>query len=165
MRLAIVALLAAAALLPTASAQVSLALEKGKVAVQIDGKPFTDFYFMGPEVTKPYFHPLRAASGTYVTRMWPMQEVPGEPRDHQHQRGLWFAHANVNDLDFWNNEASYTTPRRGKITVAPEVPVKISTNTITATFNWTDLKGNKLLTEDRIMSFPYDARLRIVDFD
>jgi hypothetical protein len=29
--------------------------------------------------------------------------------DHQHQRGLWFAHDNVNKLDFWNNEWSYVT--------------------------------------------------------
>ncbi|MGC4056011.1 MAG: PmoA family protein, partial [Paludibaculum sp.] len=71
------------------------------MSVEIDGKPFTDFFIAGAEVTKPYLHPLRAASGTYVTRMWPMAEVAGEPTDHKHQRGLWLAHAKVNELDFW----------------------------------------------------------------
>ena len=71
------------------------------------------------EVTKPYLWPLRAASGTYITRAWPMEDVPEEAAekkpqrngppvmDHQHQRGLWFAHDSVNKLDFWNNEWSY----------------------------------------------------------
>ena len=150
--------------------QVTITLQGGQVAaVSVDGKPFTDFFFAGPEVTKPYLHPLRAATGTYVTRMWPMAEVPNEPRDHKHQRGVWFAHAKVNGLDFWNNEASYTTPNRGKITLDPAVPVKVHggkrEGSITATFDWTDLKGEKLLSESRSMVFHSYPKLRIVDFD
>jgi len=34
-------------------------------------------------------------------------EEKDEKKDHQHQRGLWFVHDNVNKLDFWNNEWSY----------------------------------------------------------
>src|SRR5476649_1193697 len=118
------ALLFPAALLAlTASAQVKITPGAEKVSVEIDGKPFTDFYVagtaFGAEVTKPYLWPLRAPSGTYITRAWPMQDVPEEAvekkpqrngppsMDHQHQRGLWFAHDNVNKLDFWNNEWSY----------------------------------------------------------
>src|SRR6476646_8302479 len=106
-----------------AAAQVKMMPSAGKVSVEIDGKPFTDFYMSGKafnaEVTKPYLWPLRAASGTYITRAWPMEDVQeeaGEKKpqrngpptmDHQHQRGLWFAHDSVNKLDFWNNEWSY----------------------------------------------------------
>lgn len=160
--------LAGLAALPAAG-QVKMTPGAEKIAIQIDGKPFTTFYVAGPEVMKPYLHPLRAASGTYVTRMWPMEVVEEEakaPKDHPHQRGLWFAHSMVNGLDFWNNEASYTTPNRGKI-----VPKKVATaegpksGTITATFVWTDLKGTELLTEDRVMTFFSDPELRTVDFD
>jgi methane monooxygenase PmoA-like len=149
------------------AAEVKITPGEGKVAVEIDGKPFTDFYISGPEVTKPYLHPLRAASGTYVTRMWPMQNVGNEPTDHKHQRGLWFAHANVNDLDFWNNEASYTTPKRGKITLEKLGAVKSgdAQGSIEARFDWTDLKGNKLLTEFRTMVFYSDPKVRTIDFD
>ena len=147
-------------------AAVKITPGEGKVAVEIDGKPFTDFYISGADVTKPYLHPLRAASGTYVTRMWPMENVGNEPTDHKHQRGLWFAHAMVNDLDFWNNEASYTTPKRGKITLAKLGAIHNGDRgSLAATFDWTDLKGIKLLAESRTMIFYSDPTLRTIDFD
>ena len=158
------ALLLSAALLP---AQVNITAGREKVSVSIDGKPFTDFYVAGPDVTKPYLHPLRAASGTYVTRMWPMEVVEGEPQDHKHQRGLWFAHAKVNGLDFWNNEASYTTPNRGRIALKKMGKIKNGKQqgSVAAEFEWTDSKGSVLLTESRTMTFYSDPKLRIIDFD
>jgi len=142
-----------------------------KIGVIIDGQPFTEFFVSGETVTKPYLHPLRAPPGTYVTRMWPMEKVEEEAGiarpDHPHQRGLWFAHEKVNGLDFWNNEASYTTPNRGKIVLAKldEVSGGKDQGVIAATFDWTDLAGHKLLTEARRMTFYADPKLRIVDFD
>src|SRR5215467_10961401 len=100
-----------------ASAQVKVAQEADRVRVEVDGKPFTDFILRGDEAMKPYLYPLRSASGKIVTRHFPMEAVEGEPKDHPHQRGLWFAHEKVNGFDFWNNEASYKTPNRGRITV------------------------------------------------
>ncbi len=160
---------AAVASLPV-SGQVKITPGAEKIAVEIHGKPYTDFYVAGPEVTKPYLHPLRAASGTYVTRMWPMEKVAEEANirlDHQHQRGVWFAHDSVNKLDFWNNEASYTTPNRGKIVLVKLGQVKNGKDqgSISATFNWTDLKGDLQLTESRTMTFYDDPTLRIIDFD
>src|SRR5689334_34966 len=89
-----------------AFSQVKITPGGEKIAIEINGKPFSDFYIAGADVTKPYLWPLRAASGTYVTRMWPMEivaEEQGTKKDHQHQRGMWFAHEKVNGLDFWNN--------------------------------------------------------------
>src|SRR5689334_23282640 len=105
------------------TAQVKITPQTGKLEVQINGKPSTDFYFSGPEIAKPYLWPLRAATGTYITRMWPMEKVEEEASiakpDHPHQRGLWFAHAKVNGLDFWNiapmDVKPYNQPDRGKI--------------------------------------------------
>ena len=150
--------------------QVRITPGPEKIQVEINGKPFTDFYIAGPEVTKPYLHPLRAASGTYVTRMWPMEKVAEEEKevkDHQHQRGLWFAHDQVNGLDFWNNEASYTTPIRGKIVLKKLDGVTSGKDrgTISATFDWTNLKGELQLTETRVMTFYADPALRTIDID
>jgi hypothetical protein len=166
---------AAAALIFPAAAQVKISGGPEKIAVEIDGKPFTDFYVAGADVTKPYLHPLRTASGIYVTRMWPMEKVAEEASiakpDHQHQRGLWFAHDSVIvhgvKLDFWNNEASYKTPDRGKISLAKlgRVSGGKHKGTIAATFDWTDLAGRKVLTESRVMTFYAGPTLRIVDFD
>jgi hypothetical protein len=164
-------LLAVGAMALPAFSQVKITPGPDKIHVDINGKPYTDFYVKGPEVMKPYLHPLRAASGTYVTRMWPMEKVAEEAGiqkpDHPHQRGCWFAHDSVNGLDFWNNEASYTTPKRGKIVLDKIGKIKSGKRegSIAATFDWTDLQGHKLLTESRVMTFHDDPNLRIIDFD
>lgn len=151
-------------------AQVTITPGAEKISVAIGGKPFTDFYVAGAEVTKPYLHPLRAASGVRVTRAWPMENTPEEAntlKDHLHQRSMWFAHDSVNGLDFWNNEASYTTPNRGKVTLAkpPTVTSGEKQGSIDAEFRWTNLKGDLYATETRRMTFYDDPKLRIIDVD
>ena len=72
-----------------------------QIAVQIGGTPFTTYYF-GPESPKPYLSPLRSVQGTIVTRGWPMvTDMPGEDHDHPHQRAMYFAHGDINKIDFW----------------------------------------------------------------
>jgi len=168
-------LFAVAVLALTASAQVKITPGAEKVSVEIDGKPFTDFYVagtaFGAAVTKPYLWPLRAPSGTYITRAWPMENVAEEEKilkDHQHQRGLWFAHDSVNKLDFWNNEASYKTPNRGKITLKKLGEVKNGKDkgSIAVTFDWTDMEGSaNVLTERRVMTFFAGKANRVFDID
>jgi hypothetical protein len=173
-------LVAAAALLAgTAGAQVKITSGPEKISVQINGKPFTAFYVGGPDVTKPYLWPLLAPSGTAITRNWPMAIVDEEKTtklDHQHQRGLWFAHDSVNGIDFWNNEArsipptkegQYKSPKLGRITLTGPVAVKSgkTQGTIAAKFDWKDLQGNKLLTESRVMTFYADKLNRVFDVD
>ncbi len=72
------------------------------IHVEVDGKPFTDFYY-GPDVPKPDFHPLRSASGKIVTRSFPMESLPGETTTDQHHRGVWLGYKEVNGYDFWQN--------------------------------------------------------------
>jgi hypothetical protein len=153
-----------------ATGQVKITAGSEKIAVEIDGKPFTDFYVAGPDVTKPFLHPLRAASGAYVTRMWPMQDVPeeqGTTKDHKHQRGLWLAHEGVNGIDFWNNEASYTTPDRGRIVLRKlgSITSGKAEGTLAATFEWVSPTGDALVQEDRVMTFYSDPALRVIDLD
>jgi hypothetical protein len=167
---AVAALLLAALCVSPALAQVKITPGPDKIQVEINGEPFTTFYIAGNHVTKPYLHPLRAATGTYVTRMWPMEEVAEEAnteKDHLHQRGLWFAHDAVNGLDFWNNEASYDTPNRGfiKLKKVGDVVSGQDSGSIAATFEWQTMDGKPLLTESRVMTFHADRNLRIVDFD
>jgi hypothetical protein len=163
-----------------AAAQVKITPGPQKIAVEINGKPFTDFFIAGDQVVKPYLFPLRAATGTYVTRMWPLEKVAEEDKmfadntiktDHPHQRGLWFAHDSVNKLDFWNiapmDQAPYNRPDRGKI-VLNKVGKVVSgkkQGSIAATFDWKDRSGATLLTESRVMTFYADRTERVVDFD
>jgi hypothetical protein len=161
-------LLVAAAVLPV-WAEVKFTKEEGKIAVEIDGKPFTTFFY-GGDAPKPYLHPLRSASGKSVTRHYPMEEKAGEARDHPHHRGLWFTHGEVNGYDFWANEANRRPGgplKRGNIVLKKLGAVKGGgkQGTIEATFEWQETDGKPLLTEHRVMTFHSDPKLRIVDFD
>jgi hypothetical protein len=162
-----------------AMAQVKVTSQTDKVTVEIAGKPFTTFYMsgeaFGAKVTKPYLWPLVAPSGTAITRSWPMENVAeekDEKKDHQHQRGLWFVHDNVNKLDFWNNEWSYYADLHRKnlgrvnLKSLDGVTSGKDKGTISATFEWTDMEGkNPLLTEKRVMTFYGDPKVRMFDVD
>jgi hypothetical protein len=149
------------------SGQVKVARDGDRIVVDVQGKPFTALYITGTETTKPYFHPVRAASGTIVTRRYPMESVEGELRNEKHQRGLWFSHGDVNGLDFWDNEASYTTPNRGFIVLDRVIGLSSGdkTGSIEVRFKWVDPKQKALIEETRKMVFYSDPALRTIDFD
>src|SRR3954466_2024842 len=147
-------------------AQVKIAQQgKEKITVDIDGKPFTEFW-IGPDTHKPYLAPLRSASGIVVTRAFPMNpDVKGESKDHPHHRGLWFTHGDVNGYDFWGNEADQKGAGKGKGDVVLKKVNKVTsgkTGTIDATFAW-NAGGKTLLTESRRMTFYSDPQLRTID--
>jgi len=156
-----------AAILPLC-AQVKIAQHGNqKITVDIDGKPFTEF-FIGPDTHKPYLAPLRTASGIVVTRGYPMNpDIPGESHDHPHHRGLWFTHGDVNGYDFWGNEPDQKGAGKGKGEVVLKKVNKVSsgkTGMIDATFEW-KAEGRTLLTESRKMTFYSDPQVRMIDFD
>lgn len=154
MRFPLVLLLAA-----TLSAQVKFS--RDQIDVTIDGKPFTTFHY-GAESGKPYLSPLRSASGKIVTRHYPMEQIPGESRDHLHHTGLWFSYDDVNGTKLWENDPSYTKPRIGRIVVRN---AEWKGDALTAVMEWRDSNGNVLLVENRKMTFPYDAKVRNIDFE
>ena len=132
--------------------------------VNVDGKPFTIFHF-GSDANKPFLAPLRTASGKIITRGFPMEDIPGESRDHLHHRGLWFSYDDVNGVKFWENDPSYTKPNIGKIIVKhAEVKENKGSSTVIAQMEWRDPNYQLLLTEDREMVFRSDADLRVIDF-
>ncbi len=144
------------------SAQVRFTPDE--IAVNIDGKPFTTFHY-GSDAGKPFLAPLRSASGKIVTRRFPMENVPGESRDHVHHRGLWFSYDDVNGIKFWENDPSYTKPHMGRIVVRnAEWKDGDRSGTLTATMDWRDPNGKVLLVENRSMIFYSDPKLRTIDF-
>jgi hypothetical protein len=144
------------------SAQVHFAPEQ--VAVNINGKPFAVFH-SGSDANKPFLAPLRSASGKIVTRGFPMENLPGESRDHLHHRGLWFSYDDVNGVKFWENDPSYTKPNIGRIVVrSTEWKDGDASGVLRAIMEWRDPTGQVLLVENRDMIFYKDPKLRIIDF-
>lgn len=151
-------------LLLPASGDVLISREKDRVAVSIDGKPFTTLFY-GGETMKPYLHPLRTADGKIVTRGYPMENLAGETRDHPHHQGLWFTHGDVNGFDFWANPAA--GPKKGKVIVDSITKAEGGPRTGVISFQarWIDANGKALLREDRTMTFSGAGPNRLIDFD
>ena len=85
-----------------------------RVDVMVDGRPFTS-YIWPDRLRKPVLFPIRTATGTAVTRGFPLDPRPGERVDHPHHVGLWFNYGNVNGADFWNNSDAVAPERRGRM--------------------------------------------------
>lgn len=151
------------------SAQVKFTANKvegavDSIAISVDSKPFTTFHY-GTDVAKPFLAPVRSVSGKIVTRGFPMENLPGESRDHLHHTGLWFSYDDVNGVKFWENHPSYTKPHMGRIVVRNADFHDGNMGTLTTTNEWRDLNGRVLLVETRKMAFFSDPKLRTIDFD
>jgi hypothetical protein len=139
-------------------------LKPGDLKVNIDGKPFAIFH-VGADANKPFLAPIWSPSGKIITRGFPMEDIPGESRDHLHHRGLWFSYDDVNGVKFWENDPSYTRPNIGKIVVQKaDLKEGHGSSTVTAKMEWRDPAGKVLVIEDRQMVFRADGENRIIDF-
>ena len=127
-------------------AEVAVSRVDGHIHVEVDGKPFTDFYY-GPDAPKPYLHPLRCASGKIVTRSFPMENIPGESTTDQHHRGVWLAYRDVNGYDFWQNEFSYQNKTAGKVVTRSVGELKSGKDrgSVHGVFVWLSPSGEALL--------------------
>src|SRR2546428_12070501 len=91
-----------------AESQVRFEEKADRIAVEVNGRPFTVLHYGNAE-GKPYLHPLMTASGKAVTRGFPDDPLPGDPTDRPHLRGLIIGHEEVStpsggELDFWEND-------------------------------------------------------------
>lgn len=71
-----------------------------KVSIEVDGKERLRWHF-GFGCPRPFFYPLIGPTGHSLVRMG----HPGAP-DHDHHRGVWFAHHDVQGTDFWSDQTS-----------------------------------------------------------
>jgi hypothetical protein len=145
-------------------------LDRDEIAVYVDGKPLTTFHFGTVDANKPYLSPLRSASGKIVTRLFPMEMVEGDSRDHWHHRGQWVAYIGVNDVNFWENDPTYAAVPElrgsfGRMVVRhAEFKQGEKSGALTATMDWIAPNGKVQLVEDRTMTFYSDPKLRTIDF-
>ena len=149
----------------TSAAQAAVNVEKhGKtVRVTIDGKLFTEYHYQ--DVSRPFLYPIIGPTGDGVTRNYPMKEVEGEAKDHVHHRSLYFAHGDVNGIDFWAE-----TVHRGKtpgLTVhekflelkSGKVGVLKAQNKLMAP------DGKQVATETFTIRFSAQGERQFIDFD
>lgn len=138
---------------------------ENKVEVLIDGKLFTAYCW--PEnVYKPILYPVTTASGTVITRGFPLQPRAGERSDHIHQVGIWLNYGKVNGLDFWGNgHRGVKEPEGGEIKhkSIDKISSEKGEGILMTSAGWLDPSGKELLEEKTEYHFIARGSLRIID--
>jgi len=147
-------------------AQVKFTEQAERILVEIDGKPYTTFY-LAPGGNKPYVYPLSTASGIVVTRHFPMEEFPGETKDHPHHRGMFFSHGDVNGINFWATEPGTNGAKQGRMVLKKVLEAKggQKSGTVRVVFDADDPQGKAIMSETRTITFHSDPRLRTIDYE
>lgn len=154
-------------------AQVRFTRMTDRISVEIDGKPYTEF-FLSADGNKPYLYPLRTASGLVVTRHYPMQEFAGETSDHPHHRGMFFSQGDINGYNFWATEPlrpgavpARAAARRGSMALKQVVELRdgAKSGTVQAIFAGLDPQRKPIMLETRTITFYSEPTLRTIDFD
>jgi hypothetical protein len=147
-----------------AAAEVTLTRKDDRVRVEIDGRLLTEYIFKG--AYRPYCYPVLAADGTPLTRNFPMKEVGGEDHDHPHHRSLWFAHSDVNGVDFWNQDDAGSRRPKGRIVHEGLLETTSGSAGVIRTRNrWVAPDGAVYCTDDTTMRFGAVGSLRTIDFE
>ncbi len=126
----------------------------------IDDRPLTT-YRVGPG-SKPFYFPLIGPGGDSFTRAYPMVNVPGEDRDHPHQRSCWFTHGSVNGIDFWSEGKGKGTVRETERQVVGEGPVLARLRTRD---DWLAPDGRRVCRDRRTVTFYRTQASRVIDFE
>ncbi|HUQ65457.1 MAG TPA: PmoA family protein [Flavitalea sp.] len=138
------------------------------IDVLVDGKFFTSYQWPD-SVMKPVLYPIFNASGTEVTRGYPLKPRAGERTDHPHHVGMWLNYGNVNGYDFWGNSYDFTEEQRNKTggwirhVKIGEVKGGKNTGSLQAFSSWQDPTGKELLAETTEFHFIADGNNRIID--
>jgi hypothetical protein len=172
-------ILVQASFLAASDLPVAFVRHGDQIDVSIGGKPFTSYYF-GLQTPKPYLYPLRSPGGIIVTRGYPMvRSIPGESRDHPHHRSMFFAHGDINGVDFWG-EAQFQQQApvqvQGKTYTSEDLPkgrtvfTKLEeakggpdSGTLRAVFSLLSANGLVLGSETQEYVFRGDKDTRIID--
>lgn len=159
----------AAALAPLhAATDVKLTPLPDRVRVEIGGQPFTEYVF-GDGASRSYCYPILATDGTPLTRDFPTKQTAGEDTDHPWQRSMWFAHAFVNGVDFWNEaggDAARSPSNKGHTVIDGAVGVTSGATGIVRTRDrWLAADGKLICTDERTVRFHANATGRFIDFE
>ena len=153
---------------PPAQTAVKLTPGADRVRVEIGGQLFTEYVF-GDGASRPYCYPIIAPDGMPLTRDFPMKKTAGEETDHPWHRSFYFAHSNVNGVDFWNegggdvgrSPASKGRTEHEAFLETTSGPVGV----LRAKTRWVAPGGKLICTDERTLRFHAGPDGRFIDFE
>jgi hypothetical protein len=125
---------------------VQMTQQSNVVRVEIDGKLFTEYHYQ--DVPRPYFYPVLGPGELPMTRKWPLENTTTaeEDHDHPHHRSLWYAHGDVNGMDFWTEQKNFCKIVHDGFT---EIKSGSESGVIRSRDKWIGTNGAVVCTDDR----------------
>lgn len=118
-----------------------LPLPHDQVSLRIDGVEKTRWHF-GDDAPRPFLYPFNGPSGVSLVRMG----HPGAP-NHDHHRGVWFAHHAVEGQSFWADGGETRIRQREWLAYEDGDEARAS-----FLLDWIGKDGEKLLEQTVILS-------------
>jgi len=145
-------------------ADVTVERSDSGAVVKIDGEVFADY--LTKVGHQPAVWPINGPTGKPMTRQYPMGPLLSDEKDdHLHHVSLWFAHGNVNGLDFWTSRDKAAAHKDNQInhrefvtTDAKDGQAKIVTRN-----DWIS-EGQKICEDERTLLFGGNSQARWIDF-
>ena len=136
---------------------VNIIPHEGYLRIEINGELFTNYHYTGQRPL--YFYPVHGPGGLPVTRNYPMKKVDGESHDHPHHQSLWYAHGDVNGVDFWADTANSGRMQHDRFL---EIRSGKDSGSIHSANKWVS-HGGELICRDertfRVYNRPHNERL------
>lgn len=126
--------------------------ERGEV-VKIDGQPFAEYLTLSGH--EPALWPVIGPTGQPMTRSFPAgPRILGETDDHPHHHSIWFAHGNVNGIDFWTDRSASPDKKDNQIVHRGYVdpPGRQPADRIISRNDWVS-DGKKICEDERTVVF------------
>jgi hypothetical protein len=134
--------------------------ERGAI-IRSDGKLFAEYLTCSGH--QPAVWPIIGPTGNAMTRSYPAGPLlEGEMNDHTHHHSLWFAHGDVNGLDFWANREQ--SNQDTEIRQLEFLKLKGGIVGEIATRNEWRIDTTKVLEDERHFVFGQDEYGRFIDF-
>ncbi len=155
-------LLLSAALAPwdaLAAGRVDIRQEKGKLHIEVNGHPFSDYIFEG--YSRPILFPIYGPGQAKMTRNYPLAEGENEEHDHPHHKSFWWGHGDMNGVDFWaEGKDSGKVVQQEFTKVASGVIGMIGTRN-----KYLDKEGKQICTDERMLKIYPSETGQIFDFE
>jgi len=142
--------------------RVNIREVEGRVDVYVRGRLFISYNF-GKDVIRPFVYPVYGPSERLVTRSFPMEDIPGETKDHPHHRSLWTAYGDVNRVNDWSESANCGRIVHRSFKSLVSGPVY---GEIVSAGDWVSHEGEKVLEEERRLKVYNTPRsVRVMDYE
>ena len=143
----------------SSAGDVKIAKADRKLRIEVDGQFFADYFYEG--YSRPFLYPLIGPNGAKMTRNWPITEAENEERDHPHHKSLWWAHGDMNGVDFWaeGKDSGKTVHQEFTAIGSGKVGVIKSRN------NYVAKDGKTVCTDERTLRIYPGSNGRTFDFE